>query len=152
MFLLSVCCCCCRHRYRRLCRHRFRCLCPRIRRCCRCRRRCRYCCWCYVVAVTVVQWRKSWWGRGGGVRPPPHLPENWRIFGNFDLKEGWKQSFRVQMGGGGGGGGVCRKFESFVGNLGGFAPAPEKVNFRHCCWWCGVVVVAVACCCYCQGC
>ena len=32
--------------------------------------------------------------------------------------------------------GVCRKFESFVGNLGGFAPPPpppEKVNFRH--WW-----------------
>ena len=30
-----------------------------------------------------------------------------------------------------GGGGVRRKFESFVGNLGGFAPPPEKVNFRH---------------------
>ena len=30
------------------------------------------------------------------------------------------------------GGGGCRKFESFVGNLGGFAPPPEKVNFRHC--------------------
>ena len=30
-----------------------------------------------------------------------------------------------------GGGGVCRKFESFVGNLGGFVPPPEKVNFRH---------------------
>ena len=31
-------------------------------------------------------------------------------------------------------GGVCRKFESFVGNLGDFAPPPppEKVNFRHC--------------------
>jgi hypothetical protein len=29
------------------------------------------------------------------------------------------------------GGGGCRKFESFVGNLGGFAPPPEKVNFRH---------------------
>ena len=28
--------------------------------------------------------------------------------------------------------GVRRKFESFVGNLGGFAPPPEKVNFRHC--------------------
>jgi hypothetical protein len=29
---------------------------------------------------------------------------------------------------------VCRKFEGFVGNLGGFAPPPqEKVNFRH---WC----------------
>jgi hypothetical protein len=28
---------------------------------------------------------------------------------------------------------VRRKFESFVGNLGGFAPPPpEKVNFRHC--------------------
>jgi hypothetical protein len=28
-----------------------------------------------------------------------------------------------------GGGGGCRKFESFVGNLGGFAPPPtEKVN------------------------
>jgi hypothetical protein len=35
----------------------------------------------------------------------------------------------VQVGGGGG----CRKFESFVGNLGGFAPPPpEKVIFRHC--------------------
>jgi hypothetical protein len=31
-------------------------------------------------------------------------------------------------GGGGGGGGVCRKFESFVGNLGGFAP-PGKSEF-----------------------
>jgi hypothetical protein len=47
------------------------------------------------------------------------------------------------------GGGGCRKFEGFVGNLGGFAPLPpppthththtnththtlEKVNFRHC--------------------
>jgi hypothetical protein len=30
-------------------------------------------------------------------------------------------------------GGVCRKFESFVRNLEGFAPPPppEKVNFRH---------------------
>jgi hypothetical protein len=32
-------------------------------------------------------------------------------------------------------GGVCRKFESFVENLEGFAPPPppppEKVNFRH---------------------
>jgi hypothetical protein len=27
---------------------------------------------------------------------------------------------------GGGGGGGCRKFESFVGNLGGFAPPPLK--------------------------
>jgi hypothetical protein len=35
------------------------------------------------------QWRKSWWG--GGRPPPPPPPtftENWRIFGNFDLKEG----------------------------------------------------------------
>jgi hypothetical protein len=30
-----------------------------------------------------------------------------------------------------GGGGGCRKFESFVGNLEGFAPPPEKVNFLH---------------------
>jgi hypothetical protein len=52
---------------------------------------------------------------GGG---PPPFTENWQ-----------KQSFRVQMGGGGGG---CLKFESFVWNLGGFAPPPpEKVNFRH---------------------
>ena len=28
-------------------------------------------------------------------------------------------------------GGVCRKFERFVGNLEGFAPPPEIVNFRH---------------------
>jgi hypothetical protein len=38
---------------------------------------------------------------------------------------------RGRGGGGGGGGGVCRKFESFVGNLGGFVPPPKKVNFRH---------------------
>ena len=44
--------------------------------------------------------------------------EMW-IFGNIDLKEGQKQPFRVQMGGGG-----CQQFESFVGNLGGFAPPP----------------------------
>jgi hypothetical protein len=36
--------------------------------------------------------------------------------------------------GGGGGGEVCRKFESFVGDFGGFVPPPEKVNFRH--WHC----------------
>jgi hypothetical protein len=46
-----------------------------------------------------MQWRKSWWS--GGAAAPPHLHESWRIFGNVDLKEGWKQSFRVQMGGGG---------------------------------------------------
>jgi hypothetical protein len=40
-----------------------------------------------------------------------------------------KQSFQVQMGGGGGGGGVCRKFESFVGNLGGFATPTGKSEF-----------------------
>ena len=36
-----------------------------------------------------------------------------------------------------GGGGVCWKFESFVENLGSFAPPTphrKKVNFRH--WWC----------------
>ena len=31
------------------------------------------------------------------------------------------------------GGGGCQQFESFVGNLGGFAPppTPKKVTFRH---------------------
>ena len=33
------------------------------------------------------------------------------------------------------GGGGCRKFEGSVGNLGGFAPPPEKVNFRQCLVW-----------------
>jgi hypothetical protein len=49
-----------------------------------------------------------------------------KFSGNFDLKEGYKQPFRVQMGG-------FRKFESLVGNLGDFAPPPpENMNFRHC--------------------
>jgi hypothetical protein len=50
-------------------------------------------------------------------------------FGNFDLKTVFLSA--NGGGGGGGGGGCCRKFESFVGNFGGFAPPPEKVNFRH---------------------
>jgi hypothetical protein len=60
--------------------------------------------------------------------PPPHLRVKWRIFGNFDLYKRAKNSlFECKWGGGG-----CRKFESFVGNLEGFAPPPpEKVNFRH---------------------
>jgi hypothetical protein len=49
--------------------------------------------------------------------------ENCRIFGHFDLKEGYSKNsfFKCKWGGGGGG---CRKFESFFGNLGGFAPPP----------------------------
>jgi hypothetical protein len=40
----------------------------------------------------------------GATASPPTFTENCRIFGNFDRKEGQKQSFRVQMRG-------------FVGNL-----------------------------------
>jgi hypothetical protein len=45
---------------------------------------------------------------------------------NFNLKRGLKTGFSSENGGGG-----CRKFESFVGNLGGFAPT-GKIS-RH--WW-----------------
>jgi hypothetical protein len=71
------------------------------------------------------QWRKSWWG--GRPPPPPHLHGKLTNFRKFWPKRGLKTVFSSANVGGG----VCRKFESFVGSLGGFAPPPEKVNFRH---------------------
>ena len=69
-----------------------------------------------------AQWRKSWRGGGGGGVPPP----------TFDSRP--KRGLKTVFSSANGGGGVCRKFESFVGNLGGFVPPPENVNFRH--WVC----------------
>jgi hypothetical protein len=64
-------------------------------------------------------------GRGASDPPPPPSGK-WTNFRKFWSKRGLKTVFSSANGG------VCRKFESFVGNLGGFAPPPEKVNFRHC--------------------
>ena len=61
-------------------------------------------------------------GRGGGA------VENDEFSENLTYIKGLKTAFSSANGGGGG----CRKFEGFVGNLEGFAPPPEKVNFRHC--------------------
>ena len=73
-------------------------------------------------------------GGGGGDRnfrkfpPPPHLYGKLTNFRKFCPKTGLKTVFLSANRGGG----VCRKFVSFVENLGGFAPPPpEKVNFRH---------------------
>ena len=77
-----------------------------------------------LTMVVRIQWRKSRWGG----RPPP--PPSWKMtnFRKFLPIKGLKTAFSSANGGGGG----CRKFESFVGNLEGFAPPLEKVNFRHC--------------------
>ena len=62
-------------------------------------------------------------GGGGGGRTFRKIDE----FSEILTKSGLKTVFSSANGG------VCRKFESFVGNLGGFAPPPpEKANFRHC--------------------
>jgi hypothetical protein len=78
----------------------------------------------YAVAEILV---------GGGAAappppppPPPHLHGKLTNFRKFWPKRGLKTVFSSANGG------VCLKFESFVGNLGGFAPPPEEVNFRHC--------------------
>jgi hypothetical protein len=46
---------------------------------------------------------------------------NFRIFGNFDP---WKRGLKTPFSSANGG--YVRKFESFVGNLGGFAPHRKK--------------------------
>jgi hypothetical protein len=66
-----------------------------------------------------VQWRKSRWGGG---RPPPPLPGKLAKFRKFWPKSGLKTVFSSANAG------VCRKFESFVGSLGDFAP-PGKSEF-----------------------
>jgi hypothetical protein len=73
---------------------------------------------------SAQQWRKSWWG-GGRPPPPSRKMPNFR---KFWPKRRLKTAFSSANAG------VCRKFESCVENLGGFAPPPppEKVNFRHC--------------------
>jgi hypothetical protein len=63
---------------------------------------------------------------GGGGAPPPHLHGKLTNFRKFWPKRGLKTVFSSANRG------VRRKFESFVGNLGGFAPQPEKVYFRYC--------------------
>jgi hypothetical protein len=66
-------------------------------------------------------------GQGAAVPPPPTFVEN-DEFSEILAYKGLKTAFSNANRGGGG----CRKFESFVGNLEGFAPPPpEKVNFRH---------------------
>ena len=67
-------------------------------------------------------------GNLGGARgrPPPPPLRKMTNFRKFWLKRGLKTAFSSANEG------ICRKFECFVGNLGGFAPpTPEKVNFRH---------------------
>jgi hypothetical protein len=62
-------------------------------------------------------------------RPPPTFLENDEFSEILTYKRAKNSLFECKWGEGG-----CRKFESFVGNLEGFAPPPppEKVNFRHC--------------------
>jgi hypothetical protein len=57
--------------------------------------------------------------------PPPPPPPSRKLtnFRKFWSKRGLKTVFSSANGGG------------YVGNLGGFAPPPEKVNFRHCSRW-----------------
>ena len=64
-------------------------------------------------------------GAGGGETAPPPPPPSRKMtnFRKFWPKRGLKTAFSSANGGGGGRG--------FVGNLGGFAPPPEEVNFRH---------------------
>jgi hypothetical protein len=60
-------------------------------------------------------------GGGAAALPPPPPPQLHRKLTNFRKfwpKRGLKTVFSSANGG------VCRKFESFVGNLGGFAPPP----------------------------
>jgi hypothetical protein len=69
-------------------------------------------------------------GGAGGHHPPPPPSRKMPNFRKFSPKRGLKTAFSSANRE------VCWKFESFVGNLEGFAPPPslEKVNFRH--WAC----------------
>jgi hypothetical protein len=60
-------------------------------------------------------------GRGRG-RPPTHLHGKLTNFRIFWPKRGLKTVFSSANWG------VCWKFESFVGNLGGFAPPPPEIS------------------------
>jgi hypothetical protein len=71
-----------------------------------------------IVEIFCLQWRKSWWGGGGATATPPS--RKMTNFQKFCPKIGLKTAFSSANGG------VCRKFESFVGNLGGFAPPPHR--------------------------
>jgi hypothetical protein len=83
-----------------------------------------------ILPSVGLQWRKSWWGRGPPPPPPPPPSRKMPNFRKFSPKRGLKTAFSSANRE------VCWKFESFVGNLEGFAPPPslEKVNFRH--WAC----------------
>jgi hypothetical protein len=59
-------------------------------------------------------------GQGGSCPPPPHLHGKLTNFRKFWPKRGLKTVFLSANVG------VCQKFESFVGNLGGFAPHRRK--------------------------
>jgi hypothetical protein len=65
-------------------------------------------------------------GSSGGCPPPPTFVESDEFSEILTYKRAKNSLFECKWGGG-----VCRKFESFVGNLEGFAPPSEKVNFRH---------------------
>jgi hypothetical protein len=70
-----------------------------------------------ILPSLGLQWRKSWWGRGATTPPPPpsrKMPNFWKFSPKRGLKTAFSSSNRE----------VCWKFESFVGNLEGFAPPP----------------------------
>ena len=60
---------------------------------------------------------------GGATTLPPPPSQKMTNFRKFGPKRGLKTAVSSTNGGGGGG---CRKFESFVGNLGGFAPTGKS--------------------------
>ena len=57
---------------------------------------------------------------GGAAAPPPTFVENDEFSEILTYKRAKNSLFECKWGGG-----VCRKFESFVGNLEGFAPPSE---------------------------
>ena len=77
----------------------------------------------------VKQWRNPG-GAGGGAGAPPIFVENDECSEILTYKRAKNSLFECKLVGGGGGGGGCRKFESFVGNLEGFAP-PRKSEFQQ---------------------
>ena len=73
-----------------------------------------------VHEIHDMQWRKSRWGGEAAAAPPPTFVENDEFSDILIYKRVKNSLFECKWGGG------CRKFESFVGNLEGFASHRKK--------------------------